>query len=154
MQLCFHHHMSEPWTPDCVEDDLLVAFASVKRGFQGASLAGDPGRFPILHHLAVAGASRQGPLAEAIGLDASTVSRHVRALLEDGLVVAERDPDDGRATVLDISDSGRQFLAAHLIRSRQTLQAATASFTDAERVELVRLLQKLAAALADMKEST
>ena len=38
-----------------------------------------------------------GPLAEAIGLDASTVSRHVRALLEDGLVVAERDPADGHA---------------------------------------------------------
>jgi len=146
--------MSDSWTPACVEDDLLVAFVAVKRGFQGMSLGGDPGRFPILHHLAVAGASRQGPLAEGIGLDASTVSRHVRALLEDGLVVSARDPEDGRATVLDISDSGREFLAAHLTRSRQTLQAATASFTDAERVELVGLLQKLATSLADMKEST
>ena len=90
--------MSDSWTPACVEDDLLVAFVAVKRGFQGMSLGGDPGRFPILHHLAVAGASRQGPLAEGIGLDASTVSRHVRALLEDGLVVAERDPDDGHGT--------------------------------------------------------
>ena len=81
------------------------------------------------------------------------MSRHVRALLEDGLVVSARDPEDGRATVLDISDSGREFLAAHLTRSRQTLQAATASFTDAERVELVGLLQKLATSLADMKES-
>lgn len=153
MQLCFHLHVSEAWVPECMEDDLLVAFVAVKRGFQAASVGVDPGRFPILHHLAMAGPTRQGPLAEGIGLDASTVSRHVRALLDDGLVVASRDPRDGRATVLDISDSGRQFMAAHLTRSRMALQAATASFTAAERTELVRLLQKLATSLADLKEN-
>ncbi len=141
------------WRPECTEDELLVAFVAVKRGFQGASVGVDPGSFPLLHHLATAGPTRQGQLAEAIGLDASTVSRHVRALIDDGLVEATRDPQDGRAMVLDIAPAGQEYLAAHLTRNRQTLQAATASFSEAERAELIRLLQKLAANLADIKES-
>lgn len=130
-----------------------MAFVAVKRGFQGASVGVDPGSFPILHHLAIAGPTRQGLLAEAIGLDASTVSRHVRALIEDGLVAATRDPHDGRAMVLDIAPAGQEFLAAHLTRNRQTLQSATATFSQSERTELIRLLQKLASNLADIKES-
>jgi len=137
-----------------MEDDLLVAFVAVKRGFHVASVGVDPGSFPILHHLAVSGPMRQGLLAAGIALDASTVSRHVRSLIDDGLVDATRDPLDGRVMVLAISPSGQEFLAAHLTRNRQTLQAATASFTDAERTELIRLLHKLAAELADFKEST
>ena len=66
----------------------------------------DPGAFPVLHHLAVRGPSRQGPLADALGLDASTVSRHVRSLVADGWVEVARDPDDGRATVLTITARG------------------------------------------------
>jgi DNA-binding MarR family transcriptional regulator len=145
--------MSQGWKPECAEDDLLVAFVAVKRGFQATAVAGDPGRFPVLHHLAAAGPTRQGHLAEAIGLDASTVSRHVRALLDEGLVEVSRDPQDGRASVLAISAAGRDFLTAHLTRSRQVLQAATASFSDAERAELVRLLRTLADSLIDLKET-
>ena len=139
--------MIDPWAPECTEDELLVAFVQVKRGFQARSLGGDPGAFPVLHHLAAAGSSRQGPLAESLGLDASTVSRHVRALAQDGLVRAERDPDDGRATVLAVTGAGMQSLADRLQAHRRTLQEATAGFTPHERRELVRLLQKLADAL-------
>lgn len=145
--------MTQAWTPECVEDDLLVAFVSVKRGFQAAAVGGDAGRFSVLHHLAATGPTRQGQLAEAIGLDASTVSRHVRALLDEGLVKASRDRDDGRATVLSICPAGHDFLTDHLTRSRHVLQAATASFSAAERAELIRLLRTLADSLIQLKET-
>jgi predicted ArsR family transcriptional regulator len=91
--------------------------------------------------------------AEALGLDASTVSRHVRSLVADGLVDASRDPGDGRATVLSITEPGRQFLAERLRAHRATLQSATAGFTGQERADLVRLLHKLAAALGAAEET-
>jgi DNA-binding MarR family transcriptional regulator len=144
---------SQAWAPECAEDELLVAFVAVKRGMQSQSMGADPGAFPVLHHLAARGPSRQGPLAEALGLDASTVSRHVRSLVADGLVDASRDPGDGRATVLSITEPGRQFLAERLRAHRATLQSATAGFTGQERADLVRLLHKLAAALGAAEET-
>lgn len=131
-----------------------MAFAAVKRGFLANAVGVDPGTFPVLHHLAASGPSRQATLAEAIGLDASTVSRHVRALADDGLVVATRDPEDGRATVLTITEPGMTFLVERLRTHRETLRAATSGFTPSERTDLVRLLHKLAAALGTHKENT
>ncbi len=144
--------MSEPWAPECAEDALLLAFIQVKRGMQHRALGADPGAFPVLHHLAVAGPCRQGALAEALSLDASTVSRHVRTLVDDGRIVASRDPEDGRATVLALTDAGHDSLRDRLAAHRAMLQEATAGFTGDERNELVRLLGKLAAAL-EQKES-
>ncbi len=153
MQLWFPSPVNDPWVPECAEDELLVAIAAVKRGFHANAVGVDPGTFPVLHHLAAVGPSRQAALAEALGLDASTVSRHVRALVDEGLVESSRDPDDGRATVLSITDPGGDFLMDRLRSHRETLQAATSDFTEGERAELVRLLHKLAAALAAHKEN-
>lgn len=141
------------WVPECAEDELLVAFASVKRGFHASAVGLDPGGFPVLHHLAAKGQCRSGHLAEALGLDASTVSRHVRALVDDGLVQATRDPRDGRATVLSITDEGKVVLAEALRRHRNRLRVAVSGFTEQEKAELIRLLRKLAVTLTDQRET-
>ena len=153
MQLWCTCAVSESWRPECAEDELLVAFAGVKRGFQSRVVGVDPGAFPVLHHLAASGPSRQAPLAEALGLDASTISRHVRSLVDDGLVEAARDPDDGRATLLTLTGPGREFLIDRLRAHRATLRAATRDFTPQERAELVRLLNKLAGSLSGPEEN-
>ena len=137
----------ETWAPQCAEDELLMAMVTLKRAFHARSIGADPGTFPVLHHLAAHGSSRQTALADALGLDASTVSRHVRALAGEGLVAVGRDPDDGRATLLTLTDAGRQHLERRMRANRAALQAATADFDPAERAELVRLLHKLADAL-------
>ena len=145
--------MAQRWVPECTEDELLVAFVAVKRSLHATSVGMDPGAFPVLHHLASEGPSRQAPLAESLGLDASTVSRHVRTLVDEGLVDAMRDPRDGRATVLTLTDRGRESLIQRVRVNRAALQAATSDFTPQERAELVRLLHKLAAALGEHKET-
>jgi DNA-binding MarR family transcriptional regulator len=117
-----------------------MAFFAVKRAFQVSAVGVDPGAFPVLHHLAATGPCRQGALAEALGLA-------VR-----GLVDTARDPEDGRATVLSISDAGLAFLSERLRAHRTTLQTAIEDFTEQERAELVRLLSRLAAALGEPKE--
>ena len=136
------------WAPECTEDELLVAMVNLKRAFHARSIGVDPGAFPVLHHLAAHGPVRQNALADALGLDASTVSRHVRGLAAEGHVAVGRDPDDGRATLLSLTPSGRQYLEQRMQAHRSALQAATAEFDPAERAELVRLLHKLADALS------
>lgn len=64
----------------------------------------------LLKTLAHLGPSRSGTLAEAIHSDPSTVSRQVATLVKDGLVQREADPDDGRASVLVLTDAGRRLL--------------------------------------------
>lgn len=145
---------AHPWAPECTEDALLVAMVAVKRGFHARAAGLDPGTFPVLHHLASAGPCRPSALADGLGLDASTVSRHVRALVVEGLVDTQRDPDDGRATLLSISESGQEHLLRRLRAQRETLRDATSNFTPEERAELVRLLTKLAEALGAQKETS
>jgi DNA-binding MarR family transcriptional regulator len=144
--------MSAAWVPECAEDELLVAIVALKRAFQARATGSDPGAFPVLHHLAVGGPCRSGTLADALSLDASTVSRHVRSLVGEGLVEGSRDPEDGRATVLTITPAGRAWLTQRLHAHRATLQDATSDFTAQERSELVRLLHKLADALGQHDE--
>jgi len=144
--------VGETWRPECPEDELLFAFVALKRAMAARTVGVDPGIYQVLHQLAVTGPVRQGALAELLGLDASTVSRHVRSLVKDGLIDASRDPADGRATQLSISDKGRARMTERLRLHRTRLQAATATFTPEERAELVRLLNTLAARLGDLEE--
>ena len=145
--------MTQAWRPECAEDELLLAFTTVKRSLFTRAGGADPGAFPILHRLAAYGPTRQVALAEQLGLDASTVSRHMRELVKHGLAAATRDPHDRRATVLTITPEGREVMTERLRMHRDRLRDATSTFTDQERAELVRLLHKLAATLDGREES-
>lgn len=138
------------WEPSCIEDQLLVALVNLKRAFHAGGLANlpvEPGAFPVLHHLAISGSARQGQVAEALGLDASTVSRHVRTLIKSGLLTSTRDAEDGRAYVLSVAPAGIEFLSSHLESRRELVDRGTAHFSPAERDEFVRLLNKFTQAL-------
>jgi DNA-binding transcriptional ArsR family regulator len=62
-----------------------------------AALA-DPTRRRVVQLLSE-GPRRAGDLAAASGTSAPTMSRHLRVLLEAGIVADERPPDDARARV-------------------------------------------------------
>lgn len=132
------------WHPECVEDELLVAFIGAKRALHSTAAGDDPGTIPVLHQLAAAGDQRQTQVAAALGLDASTISRHVRSLVRSGLIAADPDPDDRRATRLSLTAAGVTRLSERLAAHRAALRAATSNFTPGERTEFIRLLNKFA----------
>jgi DNA-binding MarR family transcriptional regulator len=73
----------------------------------------------VLARLATEGLLRAGELAELIQSDPSTVSRQVASIVKAGLVKREADPDDGRASLLVLTDEGRRVYRQHLdVRSR------------------------------------
>ncbi len=65
----------------------------------------------LLKALAMHGPRRSSELAAAVHSDPSTVSRQVAALVRDGLIERQADPEDGRASVLVPTERGLELLA-------------------------------------------
>ena len=118
---------------------------------QMAADARDRAALVLLFPLARLGPLRQTALAELVHADPSTVSRHVAALVDEGLVRRIADEHDGRATRLVVTDAGHGALD-DLRREREShLRAVTADWSATDLATLAglfgRLLDGLAAGL-------
>jgi DNA-binding MarR family transcriptional regulator len=118
---------------------------------QPAAEGRDRAALVLLFPLVRLGPLRQGSLAELVHADPSTVSRHVAALVEQGLVRRAADESDGRASRLVVTDAGHEALAS-LRREREShLERITAGWSEDDLATFTtlfgRLLDDLAAAL-------
>jgi DNA-binding MarR family transcriptional regulator len=92
----------------------------------------DPSGAAVLSRLDEHGPMRLSTLAQVLSLDISTVSRQVPALEKHGWLVRERDPEDSRAQLLELTPAGHDVLA-EVRRSRgQVLRRLLPDWTDAE----------------------
>lgn len=64
----------------------------------------------LLRYLLNNGDARAGDIAAVYEIDASVVSRQVGCLVERGLIERRTDPADARASLLAITESGREEL--------------------------------------------
>jgi len=86
---------------------------------------------------------RLSELADTVELDLSTVSRQMRDLVAIGLVVKVPDPDDGRASLLSLSERGWAVLETVSEARRQALAEVINDWSDEERTALTRGLLRL-----------
>jgi DNA-binding MarR family transcriptional regulator len=82
-------------------------------------------------------------LARSSGLDPSTVSRAVAALVGHGLVERRADPADGRASVLAVTDAGRAALEQAKRWYDDLMRRALADWEPADVEALTSLLGRL-----------
>ena len=75
----------------------------------------------VLATLADDGRTRLTGLAASGGITQPAMTQLVGRLERDDLVVRLIDPDDGRATLVDITDAGRAILAQHRQTQRDNL---------------------------------
>lgn len=68
-----------------------------------------PHQFSVLNQLEK-GIDRPGALARAECVSAPSMTRTVSSLVDGGYVDRAPDPDDGRASVLSLTDAGREVL--------------------------------------------
>jgi DNA-binding MarR family transcriptional regulator len=109
-----------------------------------------PKQIFVLRKLA-AGPLAPSELAELLFADRPTVSSMLSTLERAGWVSRRRDPDDGKRVIVELTAAGRAKLASVpdvLWRSGKTQFDPEAGLTKAERAELVHLLEKLDAWLA------
>ena len=90
---------------------------------------------------------RVSDLAVCCGLDPSTVSRHVKTLEDQELVVRTGDPEDRRASRVALTDQGRAYMATLNGARAQLLSEALADWPAGDRQLFLRLTQRLAASL-------
>ncbi|SNR95273.1 transcriptional regulator, MarR family [Geodermatophilus pulveris] len=103
----------------------------------------DRAALTLLFPLERVGPLRQSALAELVHADPSTVSRHVAALIEQGLVRRVADETDGRASRLVVTDAGRRAMAQVRAEREAHLARATAGWTAADLGTLARLFGRL-----------
>lgn len=125
----------------------LLAKAKAKLSSMPGST--DHSSFPIIATLVVDGPRRTSALAEVLHTEVSTISRQTSALVQQGLIERQADPNDGRACLLAPTDAGRE-LYARARQERNRWLAATLRDWDGDDVErLIGLLTRLNTDLAD-----
>lgn len=90
------------------------------------------------------GRARLRDLAEHARLSQPGLSRLVARMETDGLVSRDRDPHDGRGTLVGLTERGREAQRAMgRTHARSIVTRVGSALTPAEQVELTRLCTKL-----------
>ena len=105
-----------------------------------------PGQQRLLRALQRAGGPRRlGELAQVLDVAPRSITAKVDQAEADGQVRRVPDPDDRRATLVELTPAGREVLA-HVSAERSAGAAdRLARLTPAERAELLRLLRAVVA---------
>jgi DNA-binding MarR family transcriptional regulator len=145
--------LGAPPEPATVEEAVLMATVRVGRRLR-TRLPGDEFDFSslaLLKTTAHQGPIRLSSLAAALNLDASTVSRHVRALEDRGLLERTGDPEDGRASRVAVTAQGRRALEEGAERRRMLIGEVLADWDDSDRETLRTLLNRLSTAFSSQE---
>jgi DNA-binding MarR family transcriptional regulator len=137
-------------TVDSVENALipLVRYLASPRTWRqiagNADIPLDRARYVVLRAVAESEPVRTSALAEHVGVDPSTMSRHLTVLEKAGYVARAADPDDGRAQVLSLTPAGREVMEKARGARHDLITDALAEWDDADRTHLASLLGRLA----------
>ena len=93
----------------------------------------------------------QSELSVRLNLEKSTVSRLVGELVERGWIDRERDPGDGRALRVRLTEKGRRAARELADARRAKFQALLERIPESERADVHRALGVLVEALRDSR---
>ena len=142
---------------------LQKAIAQVIRAFLVAGRAGQPaeGRlrfnplyFHMLNLIHDQGALRPSDLASVLGVARSTISTAAEALVREGLLHKERDPNDGRAIQLVLTSDGKDTAQAIRRQDQKNAAVLLSAVSAQERELLLPLIEQAAASIAQIDTPT
>jgi DNA-binding MarR family transcriptional regulator len=145
-----------------VDDDLVDAFLSASRALVGVavqSLAAGGSDLTLPQHralvlLALRGPQRIRDLAELLGVNSSTATRHCDRLERRGLVQRERSADDGRAVCVSVTDVGHQVVDSVTRARRRQISAILETMPVRSRGPLLAALRGFADAAGEVPEQS
>jgi DNA-binding MarR family transcriptional regulator len=109
----------------------------------------------LLHKLHTEGENvRLTELADRLGVDSPAVTRKVQQLERQGLVCRSADPEDARASRLKLTVDGRRAAQRLLQARRDYVEGLLQGWSEHDRRQLARVLQRLAASLTRHEESS
>jgi DNA-binding MarR family transcriptional regulator len=113
----------------------------LKQNPPGAGSA-DRSAHVLLYTLSHAGPMRLSDLAATVHVDASTVSRQAAQLVTEQLLVRQPDPEDGRASVVALSDSGTRVVEEMIQRRRAFIDSTVAGWSAEDLRTFTSLLHR------------
>jgi DNA-binding MarR family transcriptional regulator len=119
--------------------ELLPRLIRVVHALKSSTTGESRAAYVLLFPLVRLGPLRQSALADLVHADPSTVSRHVAALVERGLVRRVADETDGRASQLVVTDAGHAALAVLRSEREVVLARMTADWDTADLSTLTQL---------------
>ncbi|WP_034088765.1 MarR family winged helix-turn-helix transcriptional regulator [Streptacidiphilus albus] len=109
----------------------------------------DRAAYLLLNRLEQEGPVGVKALAQAMGIDSSTVTRQVAPLVDCGLVDRVANPNDGRAVLLELSAQGRQRLQEVRLSRQELMRVLVSDWPEEERTRFCALLTQFNRALHD-----
>jgi DNA-binding MarR family transcriptional regulator len=125
--------------------DTLTALASVIRSIKRCGPTSlEQGALAALWTVHRLGGARLSDVARELGLDISTVSRHVAHLERTGYVVRTEDPADGRASLLKATETADAIFEQAFQARAEVIGAAVEGWPAQDVARLHELIQRLA----------
>jgi DNA-binding MarR family transcriptional regulator len=130
----------------CMDGDvreMVGALMTVVSGIERAKRQGEASILSLLYFIAGGEPVRPSALSEQMGVNQSSVTRQVQALLAAGMAAVEADPSDGRSCFVTITDVGRRELERLEEIGLQRFGSFVEDWEPDEVRTLARLLRKL-----------
>lgn len=134
------------------DEELLGSIVSLVWSFRDLAsecgVPGEPGDRTILRLMAIVQRSAAPPriseVADAVGLDVSTTSRHCATLGRDGLIERIEDETDRRAFRLRLTPAGKKLLIQVRDSRTQAIASALETWSDEEKSQASEILHRIA----------
>ncbi|MFD4791492.1 MarR family winged helix-turn-helix transcriptional regulator [Streptomyces sp. NPDC058459] len=94
-----------------------------------------------------------GVVAERLAVDPSVASRMVTDCISAGYLIRAASQQDGRRTILQLTDEGVAMLAAFRRHQRAAFEFITQDWPEGERLQFARLLIKYVDSVAEARHS-
>ncbi len=120
-----------------------------ERVCEAAGIDCERASFLVMRRVISEGPIRVTDLARDLGLDPSTISRHLRAVETRGWVERHADADDRRATLVAATGEGNRVVTRLEAERRSLLAEVLADWDARDRDSLFDLVERFAADLGD-----
>jgi DNA-binding MarR family transcriptional regulator len=137
-------HANEGDALDLIETEMAVLARALERLQRRSEIYRDLDRasYLIARTMEITGSVSINRLASVLGLDATTVTRQVATMEATRLVVRRADRNDGRVTLVSLSENGRRKMRAVQLARKERVERLLVGWSENDRRELGRLLAK------------
>lgn len=100
-------------------------------------------RYELLHHLYEVDEVNQSTLQKVVNIDSAAITRHLKQLEADGMVVRNKIPSDNRVTLVRLTEEGRKRIIATKIEQATFVNQMLQDFSQEEIDVLANMIQRM-----------